>query len=73
MIFNLYMITHRIINIDVINDEYFISTKGDRVGNVVDDWLVKRKDVIGVVKFRIPYVGYPTVWLNNLLKEENNG
>ena len=65
--------THRIINIDVINDEYFISTKGDRVGNVVDDWLVKRKDVIGVVKFRIPYVGYPTVWLNNLLKEDNNG
>lgn len=67
------MYTHRIVNIDVRNDEYYISTKGDRKGNVVDDWIVKSKDVIGVVKFRIPYVGYPTVWLNNLLKEANHG
>lgn len=62
------MYTHRIINIDVKNDEYYISTKGDRKGNVVDDWTVKSNDVIGVVKFRIPYVGYPTVQLNRLLK-----
>lgn len=62
------MYTHRIINIDVKNDEYYISTKGDRKGNVVDDWTVKSNDVIGVVKFKIPYVGYPTVQLNRLLK-----
>lgn len=70
---NRSMYTHRIINIEVRNDEYYISTKGDRKGNVVDDWIVKSKDVIGTVKFRIPYVGSPTVWLNNLLKEANNG
>ena len=64
--------THRIVNIDVINDEYFISTKGDRKGNVIDNWFVKRKDVIGIVKFKIPYVGYPTVWLSNLIKENHN-
>lgn len=69
---NKSMYTHRIVNIDVRNDEYYISTKGDRKGNVVDDWIVKSKDVIGVVKFRIPYIGYPTVWLNNLLKEANH-
>ncbi len=62
------MYTHRIINIDVKNDEYYISTKGDRKGNVVDDWIVKSNDVIGVVKFKIPYVGYPTIQLNRLLK-----
>lgn len=69
---NKAMYTHRIVNIDVINDEYFISTKGDRKGNVVDNWIVKRKDVIGTVKFKIPYIGYPTVWLNNLIKENHN-
>lgn len=66
------MYTHRIIHIDVKNDQYYIYTKGDRYGNVVDDWVVRNKDVIGVVKFKIPYVGYPTVWLNKLLKESKN-
>lgn len=66
------MYTHRIVNIDVNNDEYYISTKGDRKGNLVDNWTVKNKDVIGIVKFKIPYIGRPTVWLNNLLKEVKN-
>lgn len=69
---NKSMYTHRIVNIDVKNNEYYISTKGDREGNVVDDWIVKNKDIIGIVKFKIPYIGYPTVWLNNLLKEAQN-
>ena len=65
--------THRIVNIDVKNDEYYIKTKGDRKGNVVDDWIIRNKDIIGTVKFKISYIGYPTVWLNNLLKEAHNG
>ena len=64
--------THRIVNIDVKNDEYYIKTKGDRKGNVVDDWIIRNKDIIGTVKFKISYIGYPSVWLNNLLKEDHN-
>lgn len=65
--------THRIVKIDVQNDEYYIKTKGDRKGNVIDDWTIRNKDIIGIVKFKISYIGYPTVWLNNLLKEAHNG
>ncbi len=63
--------THRIIKIEKENSDYKITTKGDREGNVVDNWTVKKENVVGVVKRKIPYVGYPTVWLTNLIKEGN--
>ena len=61
--------THRIVEINENNGMYYISTKGDRKGNVIDLWTVTNDDIIGKVKFKIPYIGYPTVWLNNLLEE----
>ena len=60
--------THRIVDIDIHGQTYQISTKGDKKGNVQDDWLVTNKDVVGVVKGRIPLIGYPTVWLNQLMR-----
>ena len=60
--------THRIVDIDIHGQTYQISTKGDRKGNAQDEWLVTNKDVVGVVKGRIPLIGYPTVWLNQLLR-----
>lgn len=63
--------THRIINIEKHNSEYFIKTKGDRKENEIDAWTVRNGDVVGVVKYRIKYLGYPTVWLNKLIKGVN--
>ncbi len=61
--------THRIVDIKKENETYYIATKGDRKGQVVDNWTVTNNDVVGVVKFKIPYIGYPTVFLNRFLKE----
>ena len=59
---------HRIVNIDNIEGNYYINTKGDRKGQIEDSWIVTNKDVIGVVKFKIKYIGYPTVWLSKILE-----
>jgi len=60
--------THRIIKIDENNGEYSISTQGDREGNTVDLWTVRNENVVGIVKGKISYIGYPTVWLNQLME-----
>ena len=41
-------------------------TKGD-ANNTKDAWVVKENEVIGIVKFRIRWLGMPTVSLNELL------
>ena len=43
-------------------------TKGD-YNNAKDSWTVKQEDVIGIVKFRIRWIGMPTVALNELLNK----
>lgn len=61
--------THRIIGIEEKNGNYYFKTKGDRKGQIEDSWTVTNKDVIGIVKFKIKYIGYPTVWLSEILEE----
>ena len=41
-------------------------TKGD-ANQKQDDGYRTSKDVIGQVKFKIPYIGYLTLWVNNLI------
>ena len=53
---------HRVIE---VNDNTF-KTKGDN-NDEEDAWVVNKKDIIGITKVRIPLLGYPTVWLNELL------
>lgn len=60
--------THRIIEMKETNGNYAITTKGDREGQAVDTWVVTNKDVVGVVRFKIPYVGWPTVWLSRIVE-----
>ena len=54
------IITHRIIN---ISNNYEITTKGD-ANNAPDTWIVEKQEILGVVKYTIKYIGYPTIWLN---------
>jgi len=61
--------THRIIDIEVNGEDYSISTKGDRKGNTIDDWIVENENVIGVVKLKIKYLGYPSLWIKEILEE----
>lgn len=59
------IIVHRIINIVHESDEYYFYTKGD--ANYDPDRCVISEDmVVGIVNVKIPYIGYPTVLLNEL-------
>ena len=60
------IIVHRIVKIIKNNNSYNYITKGDN-NNARDAWVVKDENVIGVVKFKIKWIGMPTVALNELL------
>ena len=62
---NKNIIVHRIIRQLEENDEIFIYTKGD-ANNNEDNFIVKKENIIGIVRFKIPYIGYPTVWFSEL-------
>lgn len=58
-------VTHRI---DSVNkEEHVYQTKGDN-NPKVDDYTVTPEDIVGVYRFKIPFLGYPTLWFHNLLK-----
>lgn len=59
-------ITHRVYEKEFVNGSYIFYTKGDN-NEFVDNWEVYEDDIIGVVKFRIKYLGWPSVLLNDLL------
>lgn len=59
-------ISHRIININIKDNDITYQTKGDN-NSVEDDFIVKDEDVVGTVKLRLKYIGIPTIWLNELI------
>lgn len=58
-------VVHRLIRIVNVGDEIFYYTKGD-ANKKEDDYLIKKENIIGIVKFTIPYIGYPTVWFSEI-------
>ena len=63
------LIVHRIISVkfDEETNKIEVTTKGDN-NNSNDPWIVTNEEIIGTVSFMIPYIGYPSVWVNELLK-----
>jgi len=60
-------ITHRVIEIEEVNGSYIFYTKGDN--NLTnDEWKVHDYMVEGIICFSVKYVGWPSVWLNSLVK-----
>lgn len=57
------IIVHRVYKIINNNNEYFIYTKGD-ANKDFDNYKITKDMFIGVVKIKIPLIGYPTVLLN---------
>lgn len=62
---NKVVVVHRIVDILREGDVYYFYTKGD-ANKARDNYAVEQSMVIGTVDIRIPYVGYPTVWLNEM-------
>ena len=60
------VIVHRITNIIENQGHFHFYTKGD-ANNMEDHYVIYEEMVIGVVRLKIPYIGYPTVWLNELM------
>lgn len=58
-------IIHRVIDIEYTDSGARYFTKGD-ANDEADIGFITDEDIIGVVSFKIAYVGYPTVWLRDL-------
>ena len=65
------IVVHRIIAIEKHGDDVLYITKGDN-NNRSDKEKVKPEQIHGVAKFKIPYLGYPSVWLRDFLNSEQN-
>ena len=59
------IVVHRLIRIVNTGHELYYYTKGD-ANEEEDDYLIKKENIIGIVRFRIPYIGYPTVWFSEI-------
>lgn len=60
-------VMHRVIKIETINNQKYFTTKGDNL-TTKDPLKVKEDQIIGEIEFVIPRLGYPSVWLYEILK-----
>ena len=59
------IIIHRVVEVRNSNGYYSFITKGD--ANLLNDkYIVDQSMIVGKVRFKIPFVGLPTVWLSGL-------
>ena len=62
------VIVHRVVDIQTINSITRYYTKGD-ANEDMDAGFIYRSNIIGHVNYKIPYVGFPTIWIRNLFKK----
>lgn len=66
---NNILVTHRVAGIDKKNNEFIFLTKGDN-NKDIDNYDILEKNVKGIVVYKIPYIGMPSIWVqeffNNL-------
>ena len=61
--YNSVVVVHRIIKIVKDKDKYYFYTKGDANGSE-DNYDIPEENVIVTTNVTLPYLGLPTVWLN---------
>ncbi len=61
------LIIHRVIDIKKINGEVRYYTQGD-ANDTPDGGYITDSDIVGLTNLKIPYVGYPTIWIRNIFK-----
>ena len=59
------IIVHRLIRKITVEGKYYFYTKGD-ANNAEDNYEITEDMIIGIVNIKVPYIGYPTVWVNSL-------
>lgn len=56
---------HRVIKIENVNNVYHYYTKGDANQKEDENYRLK-KDIVGIVKFKIKYIGFPSLWIRDI-------
>ena len=59
------VVIHRVADIQIINGQKRYYTKGD-ANDYLDSEFIYDSDIVGLVNYKIPYIGYPTLWLRGL-------
>ena len=59
------VIVHRVVYTSEISGKKIYITKGDN-NETEDNYIIKKSDVIGVALYKIPIIGYPSVWLSEM-------
>lgn len=60
-------VIHRVIQISTINGQTRYYTKGDANPSADAGYIVD-SDIVGVVRFKVQYIGYPSLWLRQLIE-----
>ena len=58
---------HRVVDISRVNGRNRYFTQGD-ANDYLDSGYATDADIIGVVKGKLPYFGYPTLWLRGMFE-----
>ena len=61
------VIVHRVVDISRVDGENRYVTKGD-ANDDKDYGYITEESILGVNRAKLPYVGYPTLWLRELFK-----
>lgn len=61
-------ITHRITRIEMVDGVRIYQTKGDN-NEKEDAFKVENDDIVGVTQFKIKYIGFPTLWIQDLFNK----
>ena len=62
---NNIIVVHRIVKKIRVDGQVYYYTKGD-ANNLVDNYKIEENQIIGIVNIKIPYIGYPNIWLKEL-------
>lgn len=61
------LIVHRVVDIKNIDGVIRYYTKGD-ANDEMDPGFITRSNIVGTTDLKIPYIGYPSLWLRELFK-----
>ena len=64
------MVIHRVVDIEIINGITRYYTKGD-ANEGMDAGYVTSEQIVGLVRYRLPFAGHPTLWLRELFNTQN--
>ena len=64
-------IIHRVVKIEILRSETRYYTQGD-ANDDLDYGYRTQADILGLTNFKIAYIGYPTLWLREVISNTNS-